>query len=131
MMPWQTAYQGAVNIVHHLSTCCHNPVDPGEYEVGLSEALATCAEVILSFQPIPSGTANAILANLWTFRNRAASVDHDKIYGLLGLLRASESRLQPEYRISFMDLCRSVIIEDIRLSGNLNALLGSKVAGTL
>lgn len=125
MLPWHTAYQGALNIIHHLATCCQHSDLPGHYEMNISEALTACAEVILSFQLVPRGASNELLANLWMFRNRLASINHDKIYGLLGLLSGGQSRIQPDYRTSFAELCRSVTLEDIRVSGNLNALRGS------
>jgi hypothetical protein len=127
MLPWGTALRAASNIVRHSSTCCHGTRRNEHeklYEGLIRDGLSVCAEVVLSFRPIPPGTNNELLANLWIFRNRIATLDHDKVYGLLGMLELDALRIQPDYTISFARLCRSVTLEDIRLSGNLHALMG-------
>lgn len=88
--------------------------------------LLKCSQVILSFQWVPPGASNELLANLWMFRNRLATVRHDKIYALLGLIQSETSRIQAEYWMPFAKVCSSVVIEDIKSSGNLNALNGTR-----
>lgn len=96
------------------------------YTPAIKEYLAEIAQVILSFRLVPSGTSNILLATLWMFRNRLASVRHDKIYGLMGLISSSQSCIQPDYSKYFQEVCRLAVLEDIRTSGNLNALRGSR-----
>jgi hypothetical protein len=93
-----------------------------------NKGLSSAAESLLSFRPISLGASNELLANLWMFRNRLATLDYDKVYGLMGLVRSSKFRLQPDYQKPFPQLCREVVVEDIKLSGNLHALKGVRAA---
>ena len=86
--------------------------------------LTAAAQVILSFRCVPPGTSNELLANLWMYRNRLASLDYDKVYGVLGLLKTDLATIQPDYEKPFPELCRSVVLADIQASGNLHALKG-------
>jgi hypothetical protein len=63
-----------------------------------NKGLSSAAESLLSFRSISLGASNELLANLWVFRNRLATLDYDKVYGLMGLVRSSKFRLQPDYQ---------------------------------
>jgi hypothetical protein len=128
-LSWDTTFQAASKMVKHITTCCRGENTSGHkrmYQKLINECIGVSAEVILSFQRVPRGTSNELLANLWTFRNRLATLDHDKVYGLLGMLTSGDLRIQPDYNVSFPNLCRSVTLEDIRMSGNLHSFLGTR-----
>lgn len=127
MVSWDTMCLAASNLLHHANNCCrkldYNNIER-EYAVKIIDYIDNCVQVIQSFQRIPHGSDNDLLAHLWTFRNRLASVKHDKVYGIMGLLHRKDSLLRPDYEEHFTSLCRSVILKDIQLSNNLNALQG-------
>jgi hypothetical protein len=127
ILPWDTMCKAASSLLHHINTCCR-PLKSylGDHEYGkkIKQYVHDCVQIIQSFQRIPYNTNNDLLAHLWTFRNRLASVKHDKIYGILGLLKRQDSLLEPDYDGHFSALCRSVVLKDIQLSNNLNALQG-------
>jgi hypothetical protein len=130
MLPWKTVFRAAVNFVTHATTCCQDikSTKPQErYAIYIEKNMKTITQVILSFQRVPTGTKNELLANLWMFRNRLASLAHDKVYGTLGMITAGEVNIKPDYGKTFSELCRSVIVEDIRINGNLHALRGTRV----
>jgi hypothetical protein len=92
------------------------------------DGLHTVARIILSFQRVPLGTSNGLLASLWLYRNRLATLEHDKVYGILGLLKPKDNTVQPDYRKPFEDVCRSLVRDNIKASGNLHALKGIRSA---
>lgn len=127
MLSWDIVRQGAASLLHHANTCCRQltaDFDDRNYEKMIKDNIHVCAQIIQPFQRILTNTKNDLLAHLWTFRNRLASVRHDKVYGIMGLIKHEGSLLRPNYEEPFNILCRSVILEDIRLSNNLNALRG-------
>jgi hypothetical protein len=93
--------------------------------------LHTVARIVLSFQRVPLGTSNKLLASLWLYRNRLATLEHDKVYGILGLLTSEDNTVQPDYRKPFEDVCRSLVRDNIKTSGNLHALKGIRAARSL
>lgn len=133
MLSWDTAFQAASNFVTHTTTCCHltkATESMKRYADFMNEHMNFVSKVVLSFQRVPLGTQNELLANLWMFRNRIATLDHDKVYGILGLLRSTEVNIDPDYRRLFTDICCSVVLEDIRVSGNLHSLKGVRTSTT-
>lgn len=86
--------------------------------------LQTVARIILSFHRVPKGTRNGLLASLWLYRNRLASLEHDKVYGILGLSRPEDITIQPDYQKPFDEVCRSLVRENIKANRNLHALKG-------
>ncbi|KAH7085019.1 heterokaryon incompatibility protein-domain-containing protein [Paraphoma chrysanthemicola] len=140
-LPWEVVSRAASNYVTHVTACCRpNSTRTAQRDFSdilmtthglntlvsnkITAQMADAVEVILSFQRVPTGTRNELLANLWMYRDRLAKVPHDKIYATLGLLRSNNITIEPDYGMSFADLCRQVVLEDIRASGNLQALKG-------
>jgi hypothetical protein len=131
MLPWTVAIRAVSNFITHTTTCCRTvkaPESRKQYASTLAQCMAPISQVILSFHRIPSGTRNELLANLWMFRNRTATLEHDKVYGILGLINDKKVTIDPDYAKSFDGLCRSVVLEDVRISGNLHALRGVRSA---
>jgi len=131
MLPWETAYQAASNFMAHSTTCCYGLKTYGWKEGYISimnNGMREASQVILSFRRIPPGVSNELLANLWMFRNRLATLDCDKVYSFIGLLRSPDVAIQPDYQKPFEDLCCEVVITDIQASGNLHALRGIRTA---
>jgi hypothetical protein len=127
MLPWALAIRAVTNFITHTTTCCRNvqtPASQRQYTSALANFMAPISQVILSFRRVPSGTKNELLANLWMFRNRKAKRGHDKVYGILGLINDEAVTIEPDYAKSLGSLCRSVVLEDTRVSGNLHSLRG-------
>lgn len=79
----------------------------------------------MDYTRIPATPRNELLANLWVFRKHYAAVPHGKIYGVLGLIKETDVSLVPDYEQSFLELYYTVVLEDIKLSGNLHAFMGT------
>jgi hypothetical protein len=130
-LPWDVAYQAASNYISHATTCCRaigvgsRANEPARIT---KRGLRLAVQSLLSFRRVPLGGSNELLANLWMFRNRLATLGHDKVYGLMGLMHSSEFKLQVDYRKPFSQVCREVVVDDIKLSGNLHALRGVRAA---
>jgi hypothetical protein len=135
ILPWDVAFRAVSNFITHTTTCCRTTKAPQhrkQYVAALAQCMAPISQVILSFHRVPPRTKNELLANLWMFRNRMATLDHDKVYGILGLINDKKVTIDPDYAKSFGNLCRSVVLEDIRVSGNLHSLRGARsVLGSL
>lgn len=127
-LPWRTVLEAVANLVAHSTTCCRpSPVrDPRIKRV--LDKLSIVIETTLSYTRVPLGTRNELLANLWMFRSRHATLPHDKIYGILGLVRETGVNIIPDYGKSFTSLSCTAVLEDIRISGNLHALRGSRTS---
>jgi hypothetical protein len=100
MLPWYVTYRAALSIV--TRTPKYRRDFATIQDVTILD-LSDCTEVILSFQRVPYGTSNELLANLWMFRNRLASLDHDKVYGILGMVRHGD--LNCNRTTKYLSLC--------------------------
>jgi hypothetical protein len=127
-VPWNVLVEAAKNFIRHASTCCSTIHQASSakrrHGVTIHRYLAEFVRVVLSFQRIPAGVTNQILANLWMYRSRLSSLDHDKVFGILGLVDSTPSELTPGDNIPFSTICSNVVIDDIRASRNLHCLRG-------
>jgi hypothetical protein len=130
-LPWKVAFQAMKNFTSHEAYCCRRVAAPPSTKNNASlihDALPIMSQVVLSFQRIPPGTGNELLANIWMFRNRMSTLERDKIYGVLGLIRSPNFTFSVDYSSRYIDVCRGVILDDIKASGNLNVLKGVRGA---
>jgi len=62
-------------------------------------------------------------------RHKTSTIPHDQIHAFLGLVGESALSLKPDYRKSRANLWCAVALEDIMISGNLHALIRSRIIG--
>jgi hypothetical protein len=58
------------------------------------------------------------------YRDRLSTEIHDKVYGVLGLIRSPHFAFSVDYRCPYVDVCCGVVVYDTKASDNLNALMG-------
>jgi hypothetical protein len=126
-LPWKMVVQAMKNFISHKAYCCSrinaSPSTNNNANL-IHKTLPIVSQIVLSFQRIPPGTSNELLANIWMFRNRMSTRERDKIYGVLGLVRSPGFTFSVDYSSRYIDVCRGVILDDIKASNNLNALRG-------
>jgi hypothetical protein len=124
---WETAFQAAKNYVRHAATCCRIQKVGNKSKANAPEfhgSMSDICEVILSFQRLPLGTKNELFGNIRMYRDRLSTEIHDKVYSVLGLIRSPHFAFSVNYRCPYVDVCCGVVVDDIKVNDNLNALMG-------
>jgi hypothetical protein len=129
-LPWIVAFKAAKNLILHATTCCHlhkitSFKEHTQYAYDIHDAMTDVCGVILPFQRLPPEQRMSCLETSECIEIELQHKKRDKVYSFLGLVRSSNSVFRVDYGSFYMDVCRGVVIEDIKASGYLNALMGT------